>query len=129
MSRQYRHLAYVAELTSDVQHVAGQDNLVADALSRPPVAVLVPPTSSPGSSASSNLEGLAARQRGCAETQHARASSSLQVLEYKLHGVQLLCDFSTDRPRPLLYFLKRIGDRFLRLSMVHHILVSGLPGI
>jgi hypothetical protein len=93
--RECRHLAYVAEFTSDVKHVAGQDNLVADALSRPPVAVLVPPTSSPGSSAASDLEGIAAMQRGCAETQQSRASSSLQVQEYELQGVRLLCDFST----------------------------------
>jgi cleavage and polyadenylation specificity factor subunit 1 len=71
--RQCRHLAYIAEFTSDVQHVAGQDNLVADALSRPPVAVLVPPTPSLRSTAASDLEGLASRQRACAETQQAQS--------------------------------------------------------
>ena len=34
---QGRHLAHVAEFTSDLRHVAGADNLVADCLSRPPV--------------------------------------------------------------------------------------------
>ena len=33
-SRQQRHLACISEHTTDVQHVAGKDNFVADALSR-----------------------------------------------------------------------------------------------
>ena len=34
-ARQQRHLAYVAEYTADIRHVAGVENVVADALSRP----------------------------------------------------------------------------------------------
>ncbi len=96
-ARQCRHLAYVDEFTSDVRHVAGQDNIVADALSRPPAASLVPPTPS----AASDLQSLASRQQGCGETRRASESSSLQVRDYELHVVRLLCDFSTGRPRPL----------------------------
>ncbi len=96
------HLAYVAKFTSDVRHVAGQDNLVADALSRPPVATLVSPSSPRGASAASDLAGLAVRQSGCADTQQAQTSSSLQVRACELQGVRLLCDFSTGRPRPLV---------------------------
>jgi hypothetical protein len=59
-ARQCRHLAYVAEFTLDVEHVAGRDNIVADALSRPPVVSLVPP--SPPASAISDLQSLASRQ-------------------------------------------------------------------
>jgi hypothetical protein len=36
-ARQQRHLAYIAEYTSDLRHVAGLANVVADTLSRPPV--------------------------------------------------------------------------------------------
>jgi len=32
--RQQRHLAYISEFTTDVRHIAGKDNTVADALSR-----------------------------------------------------------------------------------------------
>jgi hypothetical protein len=35
-ARQARHLSYVAEYTSDIRHVAGVNNIVADTLSRPP---------------------------------------------------------------------------------------------
>ena len=34
--RQQRQLAYLAEYTADIHHVAGCENVVADALSRPP---------------------------------------------------------------------------------------------
>jgi hypothetical protein len=40
---QCRQLAYMAEYTSDIRHIAGTSNVVADALSRPPV----PPPPSP----------------------------------------------------------------------------------
>ncbi len=35
-ARQSRHLSYVAEFTSDIRHIAGEENIVADSLSRPP---------------------------------------------------------------------------------------------
>ncbi len=35
-ARQCRQLAFVAEYTSDLRHLAGKDNVLADALSRPP---------------------------------------------------------------------------------------------
>ncbi len=35
-AKQCRQLAYIAEFTSDIQHIAGSDNVVADKLSRPP---------------------------------------------------------------------------------------------
>jgi RNase H-like domain found in reverse transcriptase len=34
--RQRRHLSFVAEFTADIRHISGQDNVVADTLSRPP---------------------------------------------------------------------------------------------
>ncbi len=39
-ARQQRQLSFVAEYTSDLQHVLGSANVVADTLSRPAVAVL-----------------------------------------------------------------------------------------
>ncbi len=42
-ARQACHLSYMAEYTSDIRHIAGVNNIVADTLSRPPGAV--PPAS------------------------------------------------------------------------------------
>jgi hypothetical protein len=41
-AQQCRQLAYVAEYTSDIRHIAGTSNVVADALSQPPVPLLLP---------------------------------------------------------------------------------------
>ncbi len=44
---QCRQLAFVAEYTSDIRHVAGKDNVVADALSCPPQPPLPTPSQPP----------------------------------------------------------------------------------
>ena len=38
--RQTRHLAFIAEFTTDIRYVRGETNFVADALSRPTVSVI-----------------------------------------------------------------------------------------
>ena len=43
-ARQQRQLSFVAEFTSDIRHIAGKENVVADALSRPAAAVGTPST-------------------------------------------------------------------------------------
>jgi len=137
-ARQARHLAEVAEYTSDIRHVAGKDNVVADTLSRPPVAapVLQPATAESvkapsGSLVSSARTGeaagaclqevvaavapatapevglcgaaeLAAAQGTCRETKELAASISLKVSRLRLEGVEVLCDESMGRPRPLV---------------------------
>ncbi len=45
--RQQRQLAYVAEFTNNLVHVPGVENVVADALSRPPPHPSPPPSPSP----------------------------------------------------------------------------------
>jgi RNase H-like domain found in reverse transcriptase len=43
-AKQQRHLAYIAEYTSDIRHMADKGNVVANALSRPAAAVVAPAT-------------------------------------------------------------------------------------
>ena len=38
--RQTRHLAHIAEFTTDIRYVKGETNFVADALSRPSVSAI-----------------------------------------------------------------------------------------
>ena len=38
--RQTRHLSFIAEFSSDIRHVKGEQNVVADALSRPHIQAL-----------------------------------------------------------------------------------------
>jgi hypothetical protein len=74
-ARQCHHLAYMAEFTSDIQHVASQDNVAVDALSWPPVAS----PSSPSFCAAvvADLCGIAACQQPCPSTQQASHFPSL----------------------------------------------------
>ncbi|MFN9908188.1 MAG: Ty3/Gypsy family RNase HI domain-containing protein, partial [bacterium] len=46
-ARQQRHLAFVSEFTTDLRHTPGTENVVADALSRPPTLLEVPSSSLP----------------------------------------------------------------------------------
>ncbi len=57
-TKQCRQLAYIAEFTSDIQHIAGSDNVVADTLSRPPSGAAA------GSGLESPLRGTVRADRG-----------------------------------------------------------------
>jgi hypothetical protein len=81
MACQCRHLAYMAEFAVDIQHVAGQDNVAADAVSRPPITA---PSSL--SSVVADLRGIAAHQFSCPSTLHASKSPSLQVETCEVEG-------------------------------------------
>ena len=39
-ARQQRQLSYISEYTTDIRHVSGQENIIADALSRSPISAL-----------------------------------------------------------------------------------------
>ena len=103
---QKRHLFYVAEYTSDIRHMAGKENVVANCLSRPPeelslprsthvASVKVPSGSlatpvaqdgSPGACTVAvvtpgpvlDIAELARAQESCVETQQLRAKLNAQ---------------------------------------------------
>ena len=59
-SRQQRQLSYIGEFNAVLRHIAGQANVVADALSRPsPVAQPPPPAAAPSTSVSSTSAAAA----------------------------------------------------------------------
>jgi len=96
-ARQLRYLSFLAEFTSDVRHVRGRENVVADALSRPAAAVTLPSAASPVDSVQ-----LAAAQVGCKEVEQLRTNSSLKVKNVLVDGVLVACDVSTGVMRPLV---------------------------
>lgn len=89
--RQQRQLSFISEFTTQIQHVSGKQNVVADALSR--ICSLVE-TVSPNS--------LAQAQQSDPEL--ALVHTSLTSLKFEFvevsPGVRLLCDVSQTNPRP-----------------------------
>ena len=100
-------MAYVAEFTSDLRHVAGADNVVADCLSRPPVAHSLAQDGSAGASSTAAVvpatqqgpirwEELARDQLTCPETQDVLTGHTGLLLEKVVYqGANLWCDTST----------------------------------
>ena len=95
--REQRHLAFVAEFTSDIQHISGSDNQVADALSRPSVYALQRPI---------DFSQFATAQASCPVLAQLRSqpqpSSQLvwSTVNVPFSPVPLICDISTGTARP-----------------------------
>ena len=93
--REQRQLAYVAEFTTDLQHIQGVDNVVADALSRPSVNAIQQPI---------DFTKFAAAQTNCPELEALRTrpdtSLDFKSISLPFSPVPLLCDVSTGTPRP-----------------------------
>lgn len=91
--RQSRHLTFIAEFTTDVQHIKGKHNVVADALSRVE-AVSIPAI---------DYERLAADQALSDEVQSFKTANTGLVFEsVRFQGTLVICDISTGKPRPLV---------------------------
>ena len=126
-ARVQRQLSYVAEYTSDLRHVVGVENVVADCLSRPPTAISlggstkvadvnVPSgslaatvardrsawglTAAVESSPSVDMAKLAREQRSCVETAALRAK--LRTRDVLVGDTTVWCDVSTGRNRLLV---------------------------
>ncbi|KAL5486941.1 hypothetical protein EMCRGX_G019484 [Ephydatia muelleri] len=99
-----RQLDFIVQFTSDIQHVKGADNQVADALSRINVSTL-----SVIEVNGIDLEQMAAAQEEDQEIKHLLTSSklhrcSLAIKPVSLQSSQttLLCDVSKGAPRPVV---------------------------
>ena len=97
--RQIRHLDFISQFTTDIRHINGRDNPVADALSRVDVFAVqqVPPII--------DLIAIATAQQDDKELQKLQQSStSLKFSKVSLEGTNLplICDNSTGKSRPYL---------------------------
>jgi len=91
---QQRQLSFIAEYTSDLQHVVEADNVVADALSRPACTVL------PVEGGKIDLKQLAVAQSTCEASQLWHGKPNVQAVQ--VEDVDLLCDSSTGALRPIV---------------------------
>ncbi|CAH8647289.1 unnamed protein product [Schistosoma intercalatum] len=94
--RECRYLDYISQFTTDLRHIQGKSNCVADALSRIPMnAVTLPVLDLPAMAAAQ------ANDPSCTEAPH---STSLQYQEVPLATTSgtILCDTSTGLPRPIV---------------------------
>ncbi|KAJ8353005.1 hypothetical protein AAFF_G00122760 [Aldrovandia affinis] len=94
-ARQQRHLSYVSEFTTDIQHVAGKQNTVADCLSRTLTSTV---------HLGIDYARMAVDQDADPDIQAFRtATTGLQLVDVPFDdkGTTLLCDVSTGQPRPL----------------------------
>ena len=93
--REVRHLDYVAQFSTDIRHISGKDNVVADALSR---------ISSITTTSAINLPEMAEAQSNDEDVQEALQSSSLKIRPMPLNSAPgtILCDVSQEAPRPVV---------------------------
>ena len=96
--REIRHLDYISQFTSDLRHVKGKDNVVADTLSRIPIMAL-------HTALTVDFDEIARDQQDDAELQALLQDTSSLKLEKVLlpsHTGYIWCDVSTGQPRPYL---------------------------
>ena len=92
--RPFRHLKYIGQFSTDFRHVSGQDNVVADTLSRANSVTTPLDYHSLARSQDQDAELLDILQRG----------SALQLERVHIPGtdVSMYCDMSTPQPRPFI---------------------------
>jgi hypothetical protein len=121
--RQCRQLSYIAKHTSDICHIAGLDNVVADMLSRLPASPAPSPAPSPaaacvkepsGSQVATRREGkplstfdgrldfltITANQLTCPDTLSTIRSPVMSIQPVVIDGVSVLCDTARGMTRP-----------------------------
>ena len=114
--RQLRHLEFIAQFTSDIRHIKGKDNAVADFLSRITASVFDDATRV------DLLEIALAQQtdKTISAKQIGINSSTLEFVRKPLpeHGISILGDMSKGRFRPFIppAFRKTIFDSIHSLS-------------
>ena len=115
--RQSRHLAFIAEFTTDIKHVAGKRNVVSDALSR---ATLTEDLMSLSEITTINYNDIARAQETAHEEMSAykTAITGLDIKNINIEDNAIICDVSTGKPRPIIpaAYKKRVFLTYHNLS-------------
>ena len=95
--RETRHLDFISQFTTDIRHIHGKQNPVADALSRVDIHALSTPTMI-------DFNLIAQAQHNDPALTSLRASSSLRLQDFPLpfSSGTILCDVTTSTPRPYI---------------------------
>lgn len=96
--RQVRQLNYISQFSTDIRHVPGKKNVVADALSRISTINRIHSISL-DSSINYNLLSQAQNQ---AKKFFNKLDSSLKIIKTDYNGSQIYCDISTGKLRPVI---------------------------
>lgn len=110
--RQFRYLDYISQFSTDIRHISGIDNVVADTLSRIDSLQL---------SSSIDYKLFALDQQSDEELENFRnnpQSTKLKLIRMEYNNVLITCDFSTNIPRPYVppNFRKIIFDQVYNLT-------------
>ncbi|GFS07272.1 Pol polyprotein [Elysia marginata] len=93
-ARQQRHLAFISEFTTDIMHVSGKSNMVADCLSRAALSNVV---------LDIDYDAMAKAQKEDKDVKaFPTAITDLRIMPFPINNSSLLCDVSTGQPRPLV---------------------------
>ena len=122
-----RHLAYISEFTSDIVHVPGPENVVADALSCPYSSVPASSSAVPVFSAISldlsttdfDFSSLPALHSECASVQSMLSSPSLSVVSVPFQTSSIFCDLSLVSSQ-MLFPVSLLHWLFLSLQALSH---------
>lgn len=95
--RRARQLMYISEFTSDIRHISGQNNIVADSLSRINTETITCPTTI-------DYKQLATAQERDSTIRNLMKQSNLQLKRILVPNTncKVLCDTSTQHVRPYL---------------------------
>ena len=112
-NRQARHLSFISEFTTDVRHIEGKNNVVADCLSRPEITAAHSPSFT-------DYTELVLAQRDDPSIRELSQSTSLKLCERAIpnSGLLLLGDTNTGKFGPIIPKSLRttIFDRMHNLS-------------